>query len=94
VVAPDFAHVPSCIHWLWLIVRYDADVADRRLVDQLMVPFENCYLLIYVLIFPMLAGNEALPLFLRAELWVLTKLVSKGTELDVSLHFLLAHSRR
>ncbi|ORY22841.1 cation transport protein-domain-containing protein [Naematelia encephala] len=64
------------------------------LVDILMVPFQNCYLLIYVLIFPMLAGNQAIPLFLRVELWLLTKLVKKGSELEVSLHFLLTHSRR
>lgn len=65
-----------------------------RLVDQLMVPFENCYLLIYALILPMLAGNQALPLFMRLEMRLLTKFVRKGSELDISLHFLLAHSRR
>jgi hypothetical protein len=65
-----------------------------RLVDELMVPFQNCFLLIYVLIFPMLAGNEALPLFLRGELWLLSKMVKRGSELEVSLHFLLTHSRR
>jgi len=59
-----------------------------------MVPFQNCYLLIYVLSFQILAGNEALPLFLRMELWLLTKVVKKGSELDVSLNFLLTHSRR
>ncbi|KAK4687581.1 Trk/Ktr/HKT type cation transporter, partial [Tremellales sp. Uapishka_1] len=64
------------------------------LVDTLMVPFQHTFLLIYVLLFPMLAGNQALPLFLRIEVWLLTKVVRKGSEFDVSLHFILTHSRR
>lgn len=59
-----------------------------------MAPFENCYLLIYVLLVPMVAGNQALPIFLRIEIRLLTKFVKKGSELDIALHFLLAHSRR
>ena len=42
----------------------------------------------------MLAGNQALPLFLRVEVWLLSKVVRKGSELEISLHFLLTHSRR
>ena len=64
------------------------------LVDTNMVLFENSYLLIYVLLFPMLAGNQALPLFLRVEIWLLSKVVRKGSELEIALHFLLTHSRR
>lgn len=59
-----------------------------------MTPFQNAYLLIYVLLLPMLAGNQALPLFMRMEMRLLSKFVKKGSELDVSLQFLLAHSRR
>ena len=59
-----------------------------------MIPFQTNYLFIYVLIFPMLAGNQALPLFLRMEVWLLSKIVRKGSELEVSLHFILTHGRR
>jgi Trk-type K+ transport system membrane component len=69
-------------------------LTSGSLVDQLMVPFQHSYLLIYVLIFPMLAGNEALPLFLRLEVWLLSKVVKRGSELEVSIHFLLTHGRR
>lgn len=65
-----------------------------RLVDASMLPFQTCYLIIYVLIFPILAGNQAMPLFLRMELWIISKFISPGTELDVLVHFLLTHSRR
>lgn len=64
------------------------------LVDDLMMPFQNCYLLIYVLLFPTLSGNQALALFLRAEVWLLSKVVRSGSELEVLLHFILTHSRR
>lgn len=59
-----------------------------------MIPFQFTYLLIYVLLFPMLAGNQLLPVFLRAEVWMLSKVVKHGSELEVELHFILTHSRR
>lgn len=59
-----------------------------------MLPFQTCYLLIYVLIFPILAGNQAMPSFLRFELWVFSKFVTPGSKMDVLVHFLLTHSRR
>ena len=59
-----------------------------------MIPFQHCYLLIYVLFLPLLAGNHALPLFLRLEIWLFSKVVSPGSETDVQLRFILAHSRR
>ena len=79
----------SCVH------LGDQNITtDIRLVDTLMVPFQTCYLLIYVLMFPMLAGNQLLPLFLLMEVLLLSKVVRTGSELEVSLHFILTHSRR
>ncbi|KAJ9098041.1 hypothetical protein QFC19_006476 [Naganishia cerealis] len=37
---------------------------------------------------------KALPAFLRVELWIISKFVTPGSELDVLVHFLLTHSRR
>jgi Trk-type K+ transport system membrane component len=64
------------------------------LVDSSMLQFQTCYLMIYVLAFPILAGNQAMPSFLRFELWLFSKVVTPGSELDVLVHFLLTHSRR
>ncbi|KAI0078494.1 TrkH-domain-containing protein [Panus rudis PR-1116 ss-1] len=64
------------------------------LVDAGMVPFQNAYLLIFSLIFAILAGNHGLPIFLRLSIWIATKFVEDGSEADETLHFLLDHPRR
>ncbi|GFZ43378.1 hypothetical protein JCM24511_01098 [Saitozyma sp. JCM 24511] len=64
------------------------------LIDQSMVPFASCYLLIYALDIAMVAGNHALPMTLRLVIWLGTKMCRKGSDRYESLHFLLDHPRR
>lgn len=70
------------------------NLTNDRLVDAQMIPFQTCFLLIYALVFPMFGGNQGLALFLRVELWMLSKVVRTESELELSLHFILTHSRR
>ncbi|WVQ96961.1 hypothetical protein IAU59_004070 [Kwoniella sp. CBS 9459] len=63
------------------------------LIDQGLAPFATCYLLIYVLVFVLLAGNHALPIMLRFVLWLGTKITRRGEKFE-TLHFLLDHPRR
>ncbi|OCH94151.1 TrkH-domain-containing protein [Obba rivulosa] len=64
------------------------------LVDEGMVPFQRAYLMIFAMIFAILAGNHGLPIFLRFLIWISTKLVKEGSKRDQALHFLLDHPRR
>jgi len=68
--------------------------AGMSLVDQSMVPFQRAYPMIFTMIFVILAGNTAFPIFLRFSIWVTTKLVPKKSQLSETLHFLLDHPRR
>ncbi|WVQ65241.1 uncharacterized protein L199_003414 [Kwoniella botswanensis] len=63
------------------------------LIDQGLAPFQDCYLIIYVLIFVLLAGNHAFPIMLRFIIWLGTKVTRKGEKFE-TLHFLLDHPRR
>ncbi|KAI0090704.1 cation transport protein-domain-containing protein [Irpex rosettiformis] len=64
------------------------------LEDQSMIPFQNAYPMIVFMIFLILAGNTAFPIFLRFLIWLLTMIVPKGSRLKETLHFLLDHPRR
>ncbi|KAK0195856.1 cation transport protein-domain-containing protein [Armillaria mellea] len=64
------------------------------LVDQSMVPFQQAYLMIFVMIFLILAGNTSFPIFLRFTIWLLTKIVPENSRANETLHFLLDHPRR
>ncbi|KAI6158813.1 cation transport protein-domain-containing protein [Pisolithus thermaeus] len=64
------------------------------LVDQSMVPFQTAYPMIFFMIFCILAGNTAFPVFLRFTIWVVTKIIPAGSRLNETLHFLLDHPRR
>ncbi|KAL0072467.1 hypothetical protein AAF712_000230 [Marasmius tenuissimus] len=64
------------------------------LVDTSMLPFQNAYVMILLMIFLILAGNTAFPIFLRFTIWILTKLVPKTSRANETLHFLLDHPRR
>lgn len=68
--------------------------AGMSLVDQSMVPFQRAYPMIFAMMFAILAGNTAFPIFLRFSVWVTTKLVPKRSQLNETLHFLLDHPRR
>ncbi|KAI0761664.1 TrkH-domain-containing protein [Trametes elegans] len=64
------------------------------LVDQGMAPFQQAYLLVFALLFVILAGNHGMPIFLRFTIWLYTKLVKEGSMKDLALDFLLDHPRR
>ncbi|KAJ7448435.1 potassium transporter [Mycena galericulata] len=64
------------------------------LVDLGMVPFQAAYLMIFALMFVILAGNHALPIFLRLVIWTWHKVTTPGSETDKTLSFLLQHPRR
>ncbi|KAK0454525.1 cation transport protein-domain-containing protein [Armillaria borealis] len=78
------------------------------LVDQSMVPFQQAYLMILVMIFLILAGNTAFVIYdLRCKFpppyfhsvltmfrWILTKVVPEHSRANETLHFLLDHPRR
>ncbi|WVQ85711.1 hypothetical protein IAT38_007877 [Cryptococcus sp. DSM 104549] len=63
------------------------------LTDQGLAPFQEAYLLIYVIIIVMLVGNHALPIMLRFVIWLGTKIYRRGVKHE-TLHFLLDHPRR
>ncbi|KAJ3512053.1 hypothetical protein NLJ89_g3746 [Agrocybe chaxingu] len=64
------------------------------LVDLGMVPFQNAYLMIIAMSIVILAGNHALPIFLRFVIWVLSKIVPPESHSEAALSFLLDHPRR
>ncbi|EPQ55187.1 hypothetical protein GLOTRDRAFT_111153 [Gloeophyllum trabeum ATCC 11539] len=64
------------------------------LVDQSMIPFQTAYPMIFFVIFLILAGNTAFPIFLRLMIWTMTKVVPPRSRLNETLHFLLDHPRR
>ncbi|KAF8070723.1 cation transport protein-domain-containing protein [Lyophyllum atratum] len=64
------------------------------LVDHSMVPFQTAYPMVIIMIFAILAGNTAFPIFLRFTIWSLSKLVPKTSRAHETLHFLLDHPRR
>ncbi|TCD60471.1 low affinity potassium transporter [Steccherinum ochraceum] len=64
------------------------------LVDQNLFPFQTAYPMIFVLIFLVMAGNTAFPIFFRFTIWLLRKAFAKNTPTAESLLFLLHHPRR
>ncbi|TEB33688.1 TrkH-domain-containing protein [Coprinellus micaceus] len=64
------------------------------LVDMGMVPFQTAYLMIFGMMLSILAGNHALPIFMRFIIWVSSKLAHDGSGFHQALTFLLDHPRR
>ncbi|KAI0265615.1 cation transport protein-domain-containing protein [Gloeopeniophorella convolvens] len=64
------------------------------LVDQNLVPFQSAYPLLILLIYVVLAGATAFPIFLRLIIWMSYKLAPKQSQWRDTLHFLLDHPRR
>ncbi|KAF4563220.1 low affinity potassium transporter [Pleurotus pulmonarius] len=64
------------------------------LVDQSMLPFQQAYVMIIFMIFLILAGNTAFPIFLRLVIWIMSKSVPAGSRTYETLQFLLDHPRR
>ncbi|KAK0493448.1 potassium transporter [Armillaria luteobubalina] len=64
------------------------------LVDLGMLPFQTAYLFVFALMFLILAGNHALPIFMRLIIWICSKFTKPGSDLDKALDFLLHYPRR
>ncbi|KAJ2931924.1 hypothetical protein H1R20_g5183, partial [Candolleomyces eurysporus] len=64
------------------------------LVDMGMVPFQRAYLMVFGMMISILAGNHALPIFMRLIIWIMSKFTTDGTAADQALDFLLQHPRR
>ncbi|TFY57734.1 hypothetical protein EVG20_g8425 [Dentipellis fragilis] len=64
------------------------------LCDESMVPFQKAYPMILFMIFLILAGNTAFPIFLRFYIWIISKCVPTRSRLHETLRFLLDHPRR
>ncbi|GAA5916529.1 uncharacterized protein JCM6883_005449, partial [Sporobolomyces salmoneus] len=64
------------------------------LVDASMIPFNSAYWFILLVAFLILAGNTALPCFLRLTIWIGSKLVPRDSRTKETLSFLLDHPRR
>ncbi|TFK37547.1 potassium transporter [Crucibulum laeve] len=64
------------------------------LVDLGMIPFQGAYLMIFALMFVILAGNHALPIFLRLIIWITSKVSRRNTQRQKTMSFLLQHPRR
>ncbi|WWC88191.1 uncharacterized protein L201_003096 [Kwoniella dendrophila CBS 6074] len=80
--------------WFALFLNASAFTGTgMSLMDQGLAPLANCYLIIYVTAFVLLAGNHAFPIILRFIIWIGTKITRKGEKFE-TLHFLLDHPRR
>lgn len=64
------------------------------LLDESMTLFQTTYGWIFTLCFLILAGNTALPIFLRLTIWVMHKLTPRRSRFSETLQFLLDHPRR
>ncbi|KAG7087410.1 hypothetical protein E1B28_013378 [Marasmius oreades] len=64
------------------------------LVDQGMIPFQKAYLMSISLIFVILAGNHAMPIFLRFIIWIGSRVAREGGDAEKAFSFLLDHPRR
>ncbi|GAA5838939.1 hypothetical protein JCM3766R1_004534 [Sporobolomyces carnicolor] len=64
------------------------------IVDNSMVDFKEAHWLLIITGILVLAGNTALPCFLRLTIWTGSKLVPRDSRVKESLEFLLEHPRR
>ncbi|OSD05765.1 TrkH-domain-containing protein [Trametes coccinea BRFM310] len=92
-----FASQPRLVNKSWFAVFQVVGAytgGGMSLVDAGMVPFQTAYLMIFAMIFVILAGNHGMPIFLRFVIWVYTKFVKPNSPKDAALDFLLDHPRR
>ncbi|KIP02880.1 hypothetical protein PHLGIDRAFT_32026 [Phlebiopsis gigantea 11061_1 CR5-6] len=92
-----FTAQPRLVNKSWFVafqVMGSYTGGGLSLVDAGMVPFQKAYLMIFSMIFAILAGNHGMPIFLRLIIWTFTKFVEDGSQMDKTLHFLLDHPRR
>ncbi|KAI0344047.1 TrkH-domain-containing protein [Trametopsis cervina] len=86
-----FQSQPRLVNKPWCVVMGSYTGGGMSLVDSGMVPFQQAYLMIFAMLFAVLAGNHGL---VSLTFWLSTKFVKEGSQEDRSLHFLLDHPRR
>ncbi|KAF9458719.1 cation transport protein-domain-containing protein [Collybia nuda] len=64
------------------------------LMDTSMIPFQQAYLIVFGIMFVLLAGNHAQPVFLRFIIWIGSRFTLEGSTAERTLDFLLHHPRR
>ncbi|KAF7373247.1 Potassium transporter [Mycena sanguinolenta] len=92
-----FAAQPKLVQKSWysmFVVLGAYSGGGLSLVDTGMVPFQGAYPMIFSMMFVILAGNHALPIFLRLFIWIWYKIERKGSDTSKTLSFLLQHPRR
>ncbi|KAJ4483156.1 cation transport protein-domain-containing protein [Lentinula lateritia] len=92
---PPALHRPVSSTWFSLYQTVSAYTnTGTSLVDTSMIPFQKAYPVIVFMVILILAGNTAFPIFLRAEIFFLSKIVPRTSPLHETLQFLLDHPRR
>ncbi|KAJ3875588.1 cation transport protein-domain-containing protein [Lentinula edodes] len=92
---PPALHRPVSSTWFSLYQTVSAYTnTGTSLVDTSMIPFQKAYPVIVFMVILILAGNTAFPIFLRAEIFFLSKIVPRTSRLHETLQFLLDHPRR
>lgn len=64
------------------------------LIPESMIPFQRSQFILMIGSFLIIVGNTGFPIFLRCIIWILSKIVPRGTGLWEELMFLLDHPRR
>jgi len=86
--APDYT-------WFWAFNVVSAySNSGMSLIDTSMIQMADAYLMLIPLMFLILAGNTAFPIFFRFFIWSFSKMVSEKSQTYETLRFLLDHPRR
>lgn len=92
---PPAEHRPVSSTWFSLFqVVSSYTNTGMSLQDQSMIPFQEAYPMIIVMVLLILAGNTAFPIFLRLTIWLISKVVPRNSRVNETLQFLLDHPRR
>ncbi|KAK0549140.1 hypothetical protein OC845_003256 [Tilletia horrida] len=81
--------------WFWVFNCVSAySNTGFSLIDTSMIQMADAYLMLVPLMFLILAGNTAFPIFFRFFIWVFSKMVPTRSQTFETLRFLLDHPRR
>ncbi|CAD6954293.1 unnamed protein product [Tilletia controversa] len=81
--------------WFWAFNVVSAySNTGMSLLDTSMIQLADAYLMLIPLMFLILAGNTAFPIFFRFFIWVFSKMVPTRSMTFETLRFLLDHPRR
>ncbi|KAK0530861.1 hypothetical protein OC842_003797 [Tilletia horrida] len=81
--------------WFWAFNVVSAySNTGMSLIDTSMIQMADAYLMLIPLMFLILAGNTAFPIFFRFFIWIFSKAVPNNSRTFETLRFLLDHPRR